>query len=238
MHPDINTIEIVNILKVDVNERKRTAKVVVSQNNKKYTLIIPSRYFPLSNPSTIRFFWPENTEPLTDSATLSLINQLTPEFGHCYANITDLCNLLSKHNVSVEYYSGWMFEYKSGPAHHAWGVINGNHVIDFSMGQTFRKMLIDMAENDDEKEDWRTKVAKGLLEKQRTMKNSELYVMGKCLEGVLYVGSQSDEETSNNLIKQALALPDNPMYKLENVIDLHGGHSKINQIYHSLLKRK
>ena len=217
------------ILKAEVNLQKGKVKLLVEKNNKKYNIVIPSTYFPLSNKRTINVFNCSNTVLIEEEKVIQLINETEREIGFCYSNSERLYNLLKQNGYSVKYYSGWLFV-DEVPVHHAWVLLDGNKLIDLSFGV---KDIIGMHNLDRSKPDWRAKFVEMSLELDK-LSNAERFIIGKVpdLLPINYVGSESTAEESKLLFNEATKHKESPVHALKDGGMNLNGASEIQKLYY------
>lgn len=168
-------------------------------DEKEYTM--GSDMFPIADTSSIRVFSSDNTSAFINDELNRIIDNNEFDVGHCYTN-SEKIRLVAGHlNLSVEYYAGWLFVSDSAPPiHHAWTVIDGVHVIDMAYSERAMKF----AKKINGFPDWRERFAAETVRRRATIRKSKDCIMGKVLEGMLYIGSKDEMNAAKKRFKDTM----------------------------------
>jgi hypothetical protein len=159
-------------------------------NDKKY--FVGSDMFPVSDPEQIESFKSDNTEPFWNEEFCKIIDVNTFDAGHCYSNAEKIRLIAERFQLPVKYYSGWLFARTSIPTHHAWAVIDNKHLIDMGYSERSIKFLQKVYSFPD----WRERFADNVAYRKSNIRHSKDCIMGKVLDGFIYVGSIDEMEAA------------------------------------------
>lgn len=199
---------------VSFNQKKRKAHFKIDKS--KY--VIPSKLFPLNNPSKIRVFGTEGTAPITENVEVlqNVMEECNFELGRCYRNSEIFYELAKEREIdNIKIYSGWLFPVLYFPVHHVWIVVNKNSIIDGSILKDSFNILYKLVLEIDNPMLLREKYA----EKINELLNSDIpkykkFVFGKVPESLLYVGSPSTAEEAREIFRKLSNFyPNHPAYK-------------------------
>src|SRR5699024_7279124 len=96
-------------------------------------IVIPSHQYPLND--KLKVFTRDNTEPCKDEQIKVIFDSVKYEIGKCYGNTRRLLDALEANEIPKSRYKsyvGWLFIGDTMPVHHAYTVIDGKHLLDFS----------------------------------------------------------------------------------------------------------
>lgn len=203
---------------VRINEKKRNVHFKIDKS--KY--VIPSKMFPLINPSKIRVFSKENTTPIKeDIETLKEIMQICKfRAGYCYYNAELFKEVSKNYNVSnIEVYSGWLFSSPDFPVYHVWVVVNDSIIDGSILRDSFNILLKLTSKLNTDVNNIRVeygRILKDLL--NSSSPNNEKFIFGQIPENLLYVGCPSSADEARNAFKKlTLNFPNHPAYKSQGM---------------------
>jgi hypothetical protein len=178
--------------------REKTSQIVVKRYCEDRFLgscIIPSVMYPLGG--AYRMFNFRNTEMITDSHMLDIIDRQEYCIGRCYTNTRKVVEALCAEGYSAKSYVGWMFVSGSEPPiHHCWAVVDDIHIVD--LADDYTVMLsgtngerFQAAATIEEK---RELIASFHLEARKYAHRQRCYPIGVPTPRLLYVGCKCSPE--------------------------------------------
>lgn len=218
--------KIKGLCKYEVNDN--TVKIISN------TLIqdiktVPSNLYPLPN-KDFKIFTSENTSDLKDDKVSELLSDLEIMIGGCYTNSTNITKILKDNNINAKFYSGWLLRLNK-MIHHAWVVIDDNHLIDVSILKKEDDIIdLEFLNNPKPNNPNLIETLSKLIEEKIPFKDK--YYYGKVSRySAIYIGSETTpmeaRKSFNDLIR---AIPNHPDY--QNV-DENG----VNQTQRALYKK-
>lgn len=199
---------------ISINERKR--KVHFKIDRSKY--VIPSKLFPLVNPSQVRVYTNENTTPIESSAEelQEVMEKCKFKIGSCYDNAEMFKIIAETHKIDVDVYSGWLFSTNYFPVHHVWIVANENSIIDGSILENSMSALLEVANKyGNNPKLIRDKYLNKLHELMTNeIPNYEKFIFGEIPENLMYIGTPSTAEKAREIFRKLSNFyPNHPAYK-------------------------
>lgn len=163
---------------------------------------IPSDMFPLTGEEVL-ILNAFNTYPLKNKKIEDIFNHSTPEIGKCYANSTQLYNLLIENGISqhhLKYCVGWIFVEPGLPIQHAFLLYKDKYVLDqsISLKGKYLKNFCNSVKKEDTQIDIKRKYAKQIIEMQK-LPLSKSATFGKMIEYFLFIGCESSEEAATEV---------------------------------------
>lgn len=164
-------------------------KAIANYNNGE-TIKLPSQQYPLNGPITV--FAHQNTSPVHDKEIERIFNEIKPSVGMCYSNSYALAHRLIEcgvENQRVKTYVGWLFIGEAKPAHHSIVVVDGKHVLDY----TVFKIMGDYRRYPDvfSMDTIRNRLSEDMIQ-ELNKPNAEYATFGQVVESVIYVVSECD----------------------------------------------
>lgn len=158
----------------------------------KATNVIPSKMFPIVSPVNMDISGHNNTENFSQS---KINNEIKEIFNNKYIKRTNsifrelkmIEMLLQIKNINHTVFAGWVFKEQDFPFYNVWIMIEEKHILDISMTSSYLRTRIDEELKEDENVSINSKVQELLQDK--TIRNSDKYIFGKAINGVVYIGS-------------------------------------------------
>lgn len=191
--------------------KKRTSVEV--QNYRQESFFFPSEIYPLSS-KNLKVFEINTTERLNEEQIQEvsrISNDITAKIGYCYSNCE---NFISRHEelnskLKIDCYTGWLILGNDIPIHHSWLVVEGKHVIDYSITEEDMEMNKSIAHLPIEEQ--RELLLSKMIENDKK-KNSEKMLLGLVPSDLLYIGSKSTPNMGRILYNKAKAANPNVGY--------------------------
>jgi hypothetical protein len=184
--------------------KRKGPRVPFSVGSARYQ--IPSKLYPLSSPRRFFVIGADECEDVEVPGDVrDAMDSQVWESGRCYGNTARVVSLWP----GAKYFSGWLFARSRFPYHHAWAVV-GDSVVDMSISRGEIEYLTGVDYDDPQ---WREKAAPVLFRMSRESVPSRDRVIGKPIEGFIYVGCEDDLESARGRFRKLMRdYPDHPSY--------------------------